>query len=234
MDNAALYQALGAIIQDQPEIDDSRSLMRWLGRAQALVSKVSSAWAIEIQVASSMQIANDPWQVLQRTNAVLYRALAVVEVDAPVQHQGSFIQAGNDLDALSGVSKVLNTATHSVRIVDPYMDELVLTDFAVLALEQVAIELLTDDGYVKASFKPAVTRFRKQFNASRPLEARITASGLLHDRLIFIDGREVYSVTQSLKDLAKRSHASIIRVEPELAGLKISAYENYWNAAAPI
>jgi hypothetical protein len=105
MDHAALYQAIGALLEDQPDVKNKDQFFRWLGRAQALVSKVSSSWASEIQVASTVRMYSDPWGVRDQTNAILYRALAVVELDAPVQQQGTFIQSGNDLDALAGVAK---------------------------------------------------------------------------------------------------------------------------------
>jgi hypothetical protein len=114
------------------------------------------------------------------------------------------------------------------------MDEVILTDFAVLVNKGVFVQLLSDEATVKDSFAPAVRRFEKQFAEARPLEARLTTRGKLHDRLIFIDEREVFAVTQSLKDLAKRAHASIIRVEQQLSTLKIEAYEQIWRDAKAI
>ena len=208
--------------------------MRWLGRAQALAAKVSETWAGAIAAATSVKLQLDPWSVRDRANAVLYRALAYVELDAPIQQQGTFIKAGNDLDALAGAAKILKTALGSVWIIDPYMDETVLTDYAVLANEGIFVQLLSDAATVKASFEPAVRRFQQQFGGDRPLEARLTSKGKLHDRLVFIDEHDVFTVTQSLRDLAKRSHASIIRIDPELGRLKISAYEQFWNGAIPV
>jgi hypothetical protein len=62
------------------------------------------------------------------------------------------------------------------------------------------------------------------------LAVRLAAPRSLHDRAIFIDGRVAWTLTQSLKDLASRSPAEIIRSD-DTAGLKIPAYESVWAAA---
>ena len=73
---------------------------------------------------------------------MLRRALAVAEMRAPVSAQGAFIAAGNSFDAFAAVGKVLATATGDILIIDPYLDEKALTDFAPLAHEGVSIRLL--------------------------------------------------------------------------------------------
>jgi hypothetical protein len=52
----------------------------------------------------------------------------------------------------------------------------------------------------------------------------------LHDRAIFIDKTTAWTLTQSLKDFAKRSPAEIVRAD-DVAALKIDAYENIWAKA---
>jgi hypothetical protein len=129
------------------------------------------------------------------------------------------------------VGKVLQSATQGIMIVDPYMDETVLTDFAGAAKESVALRLLSDANTCKPTLKPAATRWISQYGATRPLEARLTAPRQLHDRLILIDGKEAYVLTQSLKDLAARSPASLVRATEDVAELKVQAYEVLWSSA---
>ena len=73
--------------------------------------------------------------------------------------QGSFIPAGNAFDAMIAVGRVLQSAASDILIVDPYMDEKVLTDFTVLAPESCFIRLLADAQHVKATLRPAATRW---------------------------------------------------------------------------
>jgi hypothetical protein len=139
----------------------------------------------------------------------------------------------NTFDAFAAISKILAPAASDVLIVDPYMDESILTDFAGTAPELVKLRLLTDAKTVKPGFEPAVLRWREQYGTTRPLEARLAPAKALHDRAIFVDGTQAWIITQSFKDLAKRSHAEIVRAD-ETAALKVAAYEAIWSAATVI
>ena len=70
-----------------------------------------------------------------------------------------------------------------------------------------------------------------QYGGTRPLAAKLSAARSLHDRLIAVDGAQVWVLTQSLNGFAVRSPATIIRTDAETAGLKIAAYAVLWNAA---
>ena len=59
---------------------------------------------------------------------------------------------------------------------------------------------------------------------------RLAPSKTLHDRAILIDRITAWTLTQSLKDFAKRSPAEIVRAD-DTAILKIAAYENLWTSA---
>jgi hypothetical protein len=65
---------------------------------------------------------------------------------------------------------------------------------------------------------------------SRPVSVRLASPRALHDRAIFVDNVKAWAVTQSLKDLAKRSPAEIVRAD-DTASLKIAAYEAIWLSA---
>jgi hypothetical protein len=151
-----------------------------------------------------------------------------------VAGDGSFIGAGDVLDAYSAIGKILVTAKVGVLIVDPYMDEKVVTDFAPLISSGVPIRLLSDAQTSKATLGPAARRWAVQYGSARPLEARLATARSLHDRLIVIDGQDAWVLTQSLKDFAARSPASIIRVDRQIAEMKIGAYEALWLAAQSI
>ena len=164
---------------------------------------------------------------------MLHRALAVAEMRAPVSAQGAFIAAGNSFDAFAAVGKVLATATGDILIIDPYLDEKALTDFAPLAHEGVSIRLLADESAYKPTLLPASRRWATQYGTTRPLDVRLATARTLHDRVIVADATSVWVLTQSLNAFAARSPASIIRVEQETAALKIAAYDAIWRAATP-
>jgi hypothetical protein len=152
----------------------------------------------------------------------------------PVAGDGAFIGAGDVLDAYTAIGKILKTAKVDVLIVDPYMDEKAVTDFAPLIASGITIRLLSDAQSSKPTLGPAAKRWPIQYGSAHPLEARLAAARSLHDRLIVIDQQEAWVLTQSLKDFAARSPASIIRVDRQIAQMKIEAYETLWLGAQVI
>jgi len=252
-DPEALYRQLGQLAAETPVNlagpgDLAPDTHRWLGRVAALIGDLcknvgpsSPAGTMIMMDQVSFNSASDGLTGLLREGnahriiAILHRALASAELYAPAAAQGAFIPVGAAFDAFQVIGKVFGGATKDVFIIDPYMDAKVLTDFAPLAPEQVAIRLLTDSFYTKPeALQPAATRWVQQHGAARPLATRLTAPRLLHDRLIIIDGAHVWSLTQSLKDMASRSPASVLRVEVDLAKLKADSYEQFWAGAKPL
>lgn len=244
-DPESLYRQLGQLVAETPldlagPAPISSDTHRWLGRAAVLVAEASPGFDNVMDPITFTTASNGLAGVLRATNAheivcVLHRALARAEANAPAAARGAFIPAGAEFDVIQVLSKVLGKAKASALIVDPYMDAKVLTDFAPLAEKGVLIQLLSDSKSTDpAAVIPAATRWIKQHGADRPLEARQTAPRLLHDRLIILDEREVWALSQSLKDFVGRSPATVLRVEGEPGALKRDAYLQMWAEAKPI
>jgi hypothetical protein len=238
-DPQAIYVQLGRLLEAPPNLSASprsEEGHRWLGRAYALIIELRD---VALLASLDMAIrnlespnANIHHQAKEEVFTLLHRALAIAELRAPVAAQGAFIPAGGAFDALAAIGKVLASAKSEALIIDPYMDETVLTDFAPMIREGVQIKLLSDQHDHKASLKPAVERWRAQHKTTRPLEARLALARTLHDRLIVVDTRNVHILTQSLNAFAARAPASIVRVDDETANLKIVAYDSIWMGAA--
>lgn len=235
LSDEALYVQLGYLVAEAPNLQATRTspdVLKWLGRADALVCAVGDLHVLS-QLRSAAQLYLTGRGAGSSILAAVYQGLAHAELNAPASVQGSFIPAGNVFDAMAAVGKVLQTAKQDVLIVDPYMDEKTLTDFAVLSPEGVTTRLLADLQLHKTSLTPAALRWASQYGNARPLETRLTPARSLHDRLIAVDSDGVWTVTQSFNRLASRSPAAIVRVDPETAGLKLDAYEAMWKAAVP-
>lgn len=232
-----LYLQLVRLIEGMPDLWTGGPIapetQRWLGRASALVGEVgdlSDLATINVAVSTFDARRHDN---VQKITSIVYRALARAELKAPLAIQGAFIAAGNTFDAFVAFSKVVSEAKADVMIVDPYMDEKALSDFAVLTPEGVPIRLLADARDHKATLEPAVRRWSTQFT-TRPLEVRLSPPGYLHDRLIFLDRADAWNISQSLNALAVRSHASISRFDAETRAMKLAAYEALWLEAKPL
>ena len=208
----------------------------WLARAYALVKAgddIEDTMRMKTLTQGLDQyIQREP--ALEEMLKIMRRTAAVAEVASPIAVRGSFIHAGNVFDAMTVLGKVFRTATKDVLVVDPYMDDKALSDFLLAAPEGVPIRLLSDQAHLKPTLRPASQRWQQQYAAKRPLSVRITTPRALHDRLIIIDDSTAYISTQSLNGLAVRSPASIMRADPEMAQLKIEAYQLIWNNASSL
>lgn len=234
----AIYLQLGHLVAEMPDLANApitQDLNQWLGRASALVREVGNL----ADIAAINVAANHLTGVLRETNAqtiaaIVHRALAVAEMNAPAGTRGAFVAAGSAFDAFTAVGKVLARAKADILIVDPFADGKALSDFAVQAPEGVTIRILADEKERKTTLKPGAENWIKQFSTSRPLDVRLAPHRALHDRLIILDGTEAWSLTQSLNAFAARSPASIIRMGEEIAAMKVAAYEPLWQAAQPL
>ncbi len=234
-----LYFQVGRLLQTAPNMNNSREFatpegMQWLARGHALVAEVGvSTDAIEYTQAVK-SINNGVYNNgLEQAFMILHRALAHCELKSPSAAAGSFVPVGNSFDAYAALSKIFQTAQIDVLIVDPYMDETALTEFGLAVSESVTLRLLADESACKPTLQPAARKWATQYGNARPLDVRLSPARTLHDRAIFIDSKNAWTLTQSLKDFAKRSPAEIVRAD-ETATMKIDAYEQLWQSATKI
>lgn len=235
MDPETLYRQLGRLIETRPDFpahgDLTADQQQWLGRARALVRETGEVALITgfVQVMGPIYgpMRGDALPQLMQN---LYDALAVAELKAPPSAQGAFIPAGNRFDAYNAINKLLQSANSDVLIVDPYLDETVLTEFGGSAAEGVTLRLLGDSADTKPALGPAAVNWNKQYGPKRPVAVQFAPPRTLHDRVALIDKSSAWTVTQSFKDFAKRSPAEIVRAG-DTASLKVAAYENIWSAA---
>jgi hypothetical protein len=237
MEPELLYRQLGRLLETMPAFP-TRSPLRpdhhqWLGRANALMKQTGDTRDfMDMSVAMGLMVAHRD-AALEQMKIALYRALAVAELNAPASAKGAFIPVGSSFDAFAALAKVFESATTDVFIVDPYMDEAALTEFGGIVPAGATLRLLADQEGHKSTLQSAVMKWVAQYGTARPLAVRLAPSRILHDRAIFIDGKTAWTLTQSLKDFAKRSPAEIVRAD-DTAALKIAAYESIWNSATVI
>jgi hypothetical protein len=155
-----LYRHLGRLIEAAPKFSAQGKLspeeMRWLGRARALILEggdLNSRYRFETfarDMHSAMRL-----EALQWIMSLLYEELAAAELKAPASAQGAFIPASNRFDAFAAISKILQASKTDLLIVDPYLDETILTEFGGSIPDTVFLRLLADQASVKPSITPA-------------------------------------------------------------------------------
>jgi hypothetical protein len=236
-DPETLYRQLGRLIETMPDLTHAplpSEVHLWLARAYALVEKVGNSTDPIIFTMEVNILGTAGWQnAVHQIQTIIYRAFAIAEMRAPAGAGGAFIPVGGSFDAFAALSKVLQTANRDVLIIDPYMDETALTEFGSAVPENVGLRLMADQASCKPTLQPAAIKWVQQYGTTRPLSVRFVQQKILHDRAIFIDQAVAWTLTQSLKDFAKRSPAEIVRAD-DTATLKIAAYEEVWTSAQVI
>lgn len=236
----ALYHQIGLLLADVPNLTDfdenwrlADSTIQWLSKATALVRKAAplgTLYAAIIETAVQNLVATyDPESKAKEIVLVLNQVLAILDLELPPSTKGAFVSAGQAFDAFSAVARILEDARRKVLIVDPYMDASVVLDFGGLVSEGVHLCLLGDEAASKPSLKPAADRWIAQYGAARPLSVRLAPQRSLHDRLIIVDDATAWILTQSLKDFAKRAHATVQRADHELTQMKVAAFSTLWD-----
>ena len=237
----ALYHQLGQIISDEPKIPSgeergSTEVLRWLGRAEALIEQVCGI--VDHHKFGSLRTSmltatrTDPEPQMRHIRGLLYTALAKAELSAPTAAKGAFIPAGNSFDALTAIAGVLRECSGSVLLVDPYMDAVALRDFLPMVAVVFPLRLLAGVKKKNAGLPEAVERWKVQYAQARPIELRLAAPRMLHDRLI-MDDVSVWSLSQSFNAIAQRSPAMVQRVGAEIALAKREAFIDMWNSSTP-
>lgn len=242
MDATEALRRLQGIVQSEPDLRAVRDdysyppeTLKWLGELEAVVSGMKRfADEIALRSAKGRLVRTGGRSGAEEVRAVLFNALTAAELEAPASEQGAFIAAGNELDAYAAISKVLASAERVLIVVDPYLDGKALVDFMPSASEGVALRILVDEASLKPTLAPAAEKWQAQFAEARPLEVRLAPARTLHDRLILVDERDAWTLTQSLKDFAGRAPGSILKADPELGERKNAAYGELWNGARPI
>lgn len=238
MEPAELHARLKALVSEWVPFEGrgqvSQEALLWLGRLHALVVEADNA-TDSIVFGVAMQGIGTALHEMNaaQLKAIIFKTLAAAEMKAPAAQQGSFIAAASPFQVFAALAKIMASAKREVLIVDPYIDAVALTDVATSAAEGIQVQLLGDSVRVQANLAPGVARWKAQYTA-RPLEVRMSATRALHDRLVVIDQSEVWNLSQSIKDFANRSNASIERSNAELGAEKVAAYLALWAGATPL
>lgn len=230
------YFQIKNLVANIPDLSDPKNISaearQWLGRSAALLQSDEDRMEyIQFKIACDSLGSMMHDSSVNTIISTLYRALARAELAAPAIERGAFIPAREPFAALSAIAKVFGSASVALLIVDPYADANLLIDFAVLAQEDVSIQILTDENGYKAGLKPAAENWRKQYFCTRPLEIRIAPKKTLHDRVIFVDEKDTWILGQSFNNLATRSPTALQRLEQDTSSMKFAAYSSLWKSA---
>lgn len=233
-----VYFQLGTLMAELPDLaagPTTPEMKAWLLRAAYIVQSTGGlADAIQFRIAIENLDGILRARHARTIAAIMQRVLAKAEVEVPSESRGAFVTASNAFDIFAAVRKILNTAEADVLLVDAHADASVLTDYAVLAPDNVAVRLLTGWLEHKANLHSAVRNWQHRFGDARPLSIRLAAAERLPDRLILVDSATAWALGASFSDLAKNKRTTLMRITPESAEARVADYAAIWEAAEPL
>ena len=166
----------------------------------------------------------------------LYDAFSSMELLVPAAMQGAFIAGGDTWNGYAAIVKIFQTECDDLLVIDPYLSSVIYTDLAPHAVAKNGMRCLgSKRGEYHAGLVAAANKWAGDaISKTHPVEVRYAPAGSLHDRLIIVDEKEVWLVSQSLKDIAAKSPASVARAEGDIGYMKIQHYRELWNQSTPL
>jgi hypothetical protein len=238
MSNPCLDAAqLNALLKASPlaNLDTNNAEhLRWLAQTYNLAKKYLDSLdgtKLNVDMGFLGMEMNSPSDV----GILLHRALANAEAKCGGQSlpTGTVVNPGQPFKAFSEIAGVLRGAQKELFIVDPYMNDTVLSQYALAAPEGVSIKLLSREQKPHTDLlRTACLKWQSEYASKRPLEARLTHG--LHDRVIFIDKVAVWQLSQSIKDFGVNATATVIPLDNSLLADKLAAYDDAWNRGVPL
>lgn len=160
--------------------------------------------------------------------SALQHAYAHLELQVPFASQGSFIPPGEAFRGYAALVKVIQSAKSNLYLVEPYVTATLFTELAPMIPQGVSMRCLTSSQRAGELAVASRKWIATGENLKRPVEVRIAPPKSLHDRHIVVDGGKVWHISQSTKDIAKRSAASVSLDQTDLAAEKIAYLESLW------
>jgi hypothetical protein len=232
-----LHSRIHQLLCSVPQANaDPVEIVQWMTKADVLVEAIEND-SEDVALTNAIYVIEEGFtdgkvdeidRGLVQIRTVLTRCLYRIELTEDVAGAGEFLASGNELDAFAAVARLLRRATVDLLIVDPYLDETFLTDFMVGAHHETQVRLLCSNKNIDLAVKPALRRWTIQY-PDRKIELRYCDGRTLHDRLVIVDDREVWLLSQSFNGIAKRAHAYIVQADAELSQLKRDAYQKLWS-----
>lgn len=233
---AQLLALLQAAIQSVPKLEYGVALtseeVRWLGRTDALI-EASGAMAALIEFRRARDKLGTYGHSRSDILIPLHSAYGRLELQVPEAAQGAFIPGGDTWNGYAALVRLFQRNCDQLLVVDPYLNASLFIDLAPhLAAVSGLRGLTSRRAETHSSLVAAANRWARDSSvADKSVEIRYAPSAALHDRLVIVDDSEVWLISQSLKDIAKRSPASVTRAEPELAQMKAQHYRSLWDSA---
>jgi hypothetical protein len=230
MDKAVLLAQLQSLLETAPDFvsysPGSKEHNVWLAKGHALVSRWKSTQAIYFASASdTLHLSTFRDGSVAKIFGLIHRAIADLELEAP-KLKGQGFEPGEVYDFFKALSNLISSATKSIFIIDPYLDEQIFDTYLASLPIGLSVRLLAFQ--YGNLLKPAVQKFIQQHGVS--VDIRICNE--LHDRIVFVDELSCWVMGQSIRNAAKHKDTYLTPLSADIAKPKLSHYEIIWNNAS--
>lgn len=155
----------------------------------------------------------------QAYESALRTCIAELELDLPDTGVKGVYEPGQEYEFYSDLTGCLKTARKEIYVIDPYLSTEIFDVYARAIPRSVKFRLLG------TNVPPDALTLAQKYSSGGNFAFR--TSNVIHDRVLFADGR-VWVIGQSIKDAAKKKPTYIIEHDQPLMRI---VYEDIWNKA---
>jgi hypothetical protein len=134
------------------------------------------------------------------------------------------VEQGKTFDYFDGLRRMIEASSVEVFFVDQYLDAEFAARYLPIVPAGVRIRLLGREKYI-TKLVPAAEMWVAQAGAEMQIRA-----APVHDRFLFVDGKECYQSGSSFKDGGKKAPALIVQITDAFEAVS-KTYEDLWATA---
>ena len=161
-------------------------------------TKVLKSYITDGYTINAEKITNQRFKELENDVTILKSQVNSISgglEDSSLKPKQKIFYDGQTFDAYIFVADIIKRAKVSIKLIDNYIDESVLTLFS--KNQNIKVTLYTKT--ISKQLKLDVEKYNSQYN-----NIEIKKFNASHDRFLIIDEKEVYHIGASLKDLGKK------------------------------
>lgn len=227
--NEQFFSEFDSLIRCMPEINklhvNTPENLEWLGLASALVMLADPVRGTMFK-GKVDQLSNIMLNPIEVARSVIV-TLQQFRNEYRIKSAGPLTMAfspGMQFDYFDEVRKILETASSDLLIVDPYLGADFVSRYLPHVKKNVSIRLMIENQITQV--QSAVTLFSQQYGNS----IEIRKSTNMHDRYMFIDGRECFQSGATFKDGASKSATTLTQIIDAFDAVR-NIYETAWTSA---
>jgi hypothetical protein len=227
----ALLAELEGLLRNRPTPGDvyarSDDAIGWIGRAAAVLGHWENARASAILIIAEGELSSGNMALVGQGHHRLVALLNEARHSIQMTTAGPMnfaVSDGKPFEYFDELRKIVERAAVELLFVDPYLDADFVSRYLPFAPVGVGIRLLAGEKKLGALL-PAVDVFAKQSGA----KITVRSTQKIHDRYVFVDGKECFQSGASFKDGAVKAATTLTQITDAFPAM-LQTYEALWGA----